>query len=110
MTSMSNGNRLLVLVLLGLAVVVPTIAGAEMSASEQRGGRYCPAGSDDQFDTRRLDGKLFSNARKIARRHDCDVRVLFRDGVGIPMTDDRSFDRVNIDVRDGRVVKVYGVF
>jgi hypothetical protein len=49
-------------------------------------------------------------ARAIARRHGCIVRVVRRDGENLAVTDDFRTDRINVAVRNGRVVRATGVF
>lgn len=73
--------------------------------------RLCPRGDREHgFDTARLVGRHIRSAVKLARRHDCTVRVIERDGHPRAITKDLRFDRVNV-VREGdRVTRVDGVY
>jgi hypothetical protein len=62
------------------------------------------------LDVDRLEGKRMGRARRLAARHDCTVRVVKRDGVPLVVTEDYRPDRINVVVRDNRVVRVRGVF
>jgi hypothetical protein len=92
-------------------------AAAPVSAAPVPGDRYeCPRplepskAEPDGFDTRRLEGKLLPRARRIARRHGCEIRVVERDGEPIPGTADYQPDRINVAVERRRVTRVVGTF
>jgi hypothetical protein len=61
------------------------------------------------FDSRKLEGRRVRRARRIAGRHDCTVRVTRRNGKDLVVTQDFSFSRINVAVRDRRVTRVFGV-
>lgn len=72
---------------------------------------YCPRHDrEDRFDANRVEDKRVKRARRIARRHDCVVRVVKRDGEDLTITDDLRHDRINVVVRDRRVKRVDGVY
>lgn len=79
---------------------VPPVADTYAAGSEE----------SERFDATRLGGKRVVRARRIARRHDCTVRVVKRDGERLPVTDDFRANRINVAVRDRRVTRVKGVF
>jgi N-acyl-D-aspartate/D-glutamate deacylase len=47
---------------------------------------------------------------RIARRHDCELRVIKRGNRWLDITGGLRTNRVNVGLRDGRVKKVYGTF
>lgn len=75
-----------------------------------KSSRLCPRRSDDGFKTFRLVGKTEERGDVIARRHDCSVRVVKRDGEALGLTDDLMYDRVNVVVVDGRITRIDGVY
>jgi hypothetical protein len=50
------------------------------------------------------------DSREAARRHDCTVRVVKRNGENLAITDDLEPNRINVAVRDRRVTCIRGVF
>jgi hypothetical protein len=96
-------------VALVLAVVVPADASA-LGGEVPRGPRFCPTDGAERFDTRRLEGRTFEKARRMASRHACDVRVLKRGNTWLFYTFDDRRDRVNVALEHGRVVEVFGVY
>lgn len=67
----------------------------------------CPEGSD--FDATTLTGKEEKDARALAKKNGCEMRVTERDGEMFPMTMDYRTDRVNVIVTDGKVSSVTGI-
>ena len=68
---------------------------------------WCPgdAAAARRLDARRLIGLTLREARDLAARFDCTVRVIERDGRALPRTQDLRRDRINVDVRDRRVLR-----
>jgi hypothetical protein len=68
---------------------------------------WCPAEATaaQRFDARRLIGLTTRAARDLAAEFDCSVRVIERDGRALPHTQDLRRDRINVDVRDGHVLR-----
>ncbi len=62
-----------------------------------------------EFEIDRLEGRRLRSARRLARRHDCQVRVVKRDGRWLAVTEDYSPSRINVAVRDGRVRRAISV-
>jgi hypothetical protein len=104
----SNGlratTRLAVLGAVAAALAGPTAGAAGASERPQ----YCPRG-EPGFDANRIEGERTRRARRVAARHDCTIRVVKRDGVWYPGTDDFVTNRINVVVRDRHVVRVTGV-
>lgn len=106
----------LVLLVALLAIAVPPDAGALSPSLEakidrefQRGAgpKYCPGPGPvregrlkpGQWNvTRVLVGRSLARARQIAKRRDCVIRVVKRNGKGRPVTDDLLFHRINVAV------------
>lgn len=70
---------------------------------------FCPSGDADGFDTRDLLGLSVSDAEALAGRYDSTVRVVVRDGRGLPRRRDRRPHRINVAETDGWVVAVRGI-
>ena len=62
------------------------------------------------FDSREIRGLRIKRARRVAAEHDCIVRVTRRNGEDLAVTEDFSFSRINVAVRNRRVTNVFGVF
>lgn len=97
-----------------LLVVALTLLGPASGAVAHR-DQICPeaqraAHGGDRFDAHRLVGKRIQRARRIARRHDCTVRVVKRDGEALDGTADYRNNRINVVVKDRRVKRIRGVF
>jgi hypothetical protein len=99
-----------------LLLAVPVIAtGATEDAgpTDRRGasgeGQRCPRGDHEGYEARRLKGKTTKRARKVARRHDCYIRVIKRNGEYLAVTDDFVVNRINVGVRRQVVKTVHGV-
>lgn len=82
---------------------------AAASGSAPASKRYCPRGDEMGLKTRRVVGKRTRRAKRIARRHDCTLRVVRRNGNALAVTDDFVPNRINVAVRDRRVKRVTGV-
>lgn len=66
--------------------------------------------ADGSFDANRVIEKRVPVARRMARRHDCTVRVIKRDGKRLSVTDDRRFNRINVVVRNDFIIRMKGVY
>lgn len=98
---------IVVLVITGLGV-----AKADSSIDDRNDGRQmCPRESGAAgYDADRLEDRRVKRARRIAREHDCTVRVVKRDGEPLAVTDDLRPNRINVAVERGRIRRVVGVF
>lgn len=70
---------------------------------------YCPNTEFPGFNAKELIGMRVKRAGMIARRHDCIVRVVKRDGEPIVGTDDYRNDRINVAVTNERIVRITGI-
>ena len=110
----SNGMKTAILLIASaLLLTAPAAAAAEGAADAKR--PFCPKRSLDlrsgeRLDAARLVGKTVRRAKAIAERHECTVRVVRRNGVPLPVTDDYLTNRINVAVRDGIVKRIVGVF
>lgn len=77
--------------------------------SEGGFGKGGGSAARDGFDARELLGLTTERAQALARRHDCVVRVVNRDGRDLVRTMDYSSGRVNVTETDGRVVRLDGI-
>jgi hypothetical protein len=110
--------RTITLLATTLLLSIPTAAGAVPPKSDgvDRPGPYCPKRTDQspregkRFDASRLEGKTLRDARRLARKHQCSVRVVRLNGAPLVITDDFSSDRINVSVVGGRVKRAVGVF
>ena len=104
-------NRVLALSLIATATALAATAPGSASPADPaaRGGPYCPRGDEDGFKAKRLVGKRVPSARRTARRHDCSLRVTKRNGKNLIVTADYSPQRINVAVRDRRVVGIRGI-
>ena len=97
-----------------IAAVAVLLVGPGAAHAARAAGPYCPEALDlkaaERLDTHRLVGKSLRRARRIARRNECEVRVVRRDGVSLPVTDDYVTNRINVAVRGGIVKRVLGVY
>jgi len=59
---------------------------------------------------RRLPGRRLVVAERMAHEARCPLRVVRRDGLDLPVTEDFSPSRINVAVRAGRVVRMTGLF
>jgi hypothetical protein len=64
---------------------------------------------DERFDATRLVGKTIKRARRLARRHDCSVRVVKRNGELLIVSQDFDPYRINVAVVDHDVKQVLGI-
>jgi hypothetical protein len=69
----------------------------------------CPPEEETAFDARELVGESVQDAARLARRNDCSVRVVERDGQPLPGTDDFVPSRINVVIDDGLVTQVADV-
>lgn len=96
-------------------VVVVILSGgaadANSSIDDRHDGRQiCPKGSGAAgYDADRLEGRRMNRARRIAREHDCTVRVVKRDGEWLPITLDLLPDRINVAVEGRRIRRVTSI-
>lgn len=99
---------------LGLALIgTPISAATDHEASPSRlakKDRYCPKGERGALRTISLKGLKQDRASRKAKRHDCLLRVIKLEGEHLAVTDDFRTDRVNVNVRDGRVKRIRGVY
>ena len=96
-----------------LLLTAPGVASAERAGDAKR--PFCPKRSlelrsGERLDAARLVGKTVRRATEIAERHGCTVRVVRRNGVPLPVTDDYLTGRINVAVRNGVVKRIVGVF
>jgi hypothetical protein len=61
-----------------------------------------------RFDARRFLGKPIHEAEAEAEAKGCTVRVIVNDGRAVPITTEAESKRVNVGVRDGEIVRLYG--
>ena len=94
-----------------LAVAATALPVTPEPASRATAGKgpYCPRGHEDGYRARKLVGKPVPRARKAARRHDCSLRIVQRNGRDLAVTADFVPSRINVAVRDGRVTGIAGV-
>lgn len=57
-----------------------------------------------------LVGESVGTAQDRAEEAGCGFRVVIEDGVGLPVTEDFSPSRINVEVRDGEVIRVDGLY
>ena len=71
----------------------------------------CPRGADDGIRPEEFLGARIERARNIVERFDdgCFIRVLYRDGEPQAATDDLNFHRINVSLRNDRVIRILGV-
>jgi hypothetical protein len=101
--------RRLLAILLALALLAGSGSASPTPAAADP--IYCPRDDrEDRFNANRIEGKRVKRGRRIARRHDCVVRVVRRNGKDLAGTDDLRYDRINVAVRDRRIKRVVGVF
>jgi hypothetical protein len=67
------------------------------------------SGGGGGFDARDLLGLAVAEAKALARRNDCAVRVVNRDGQDLVRTMDYSNSRINVTETEGRVVALDGI-
>jgi hypothetical protein len=68
--------------------------------------RLCPRISSSGLEIKRLAGKSIPRAPRLAKRYGCTVRVVERDHVSLPVTQDLRSDRINVAVRGGSITRV----
>ena len=71
----------------------------------------CPRGASDGVRPEEFIGAHLDRARRIVDRFSdgCFIRVLVRDGRSLPATEDFSPTRINVSVRNDRVIRILGV-
>ena len=96
---------------LSFAVAVSVAAPSRADAASRCPTNETPGALSgaERFDANRLVGKTVRRARRLARRHDCFVRVVKRDGVLLIVTQDFQPYRINVAVRDHVVKRVVGI-
>ena len=89
------------------SLVHGSLTPGERPADPHRLTPWCPgdAAAAERLDARRLIGLTLREARRLAAEFDCTVRVIERDGRAVPHTQDLRRDRINVDVRDRRVLR-----
>lgn len=93
----------------------PTVTDVQRPKDPVRcpsGGGFGKGGGSaarDGFDARDLLGLSTARAQALAKRHDCVVRVVNRDGQELVRTMDYSSNRVNVTETAGRVVRLDGI-
>ena len=119
----NEGVRLRQGLLIAFAVAVGACGGGEAGSSYrpepeiQAAAKpiWCPTahaerrGSRGNFDARRLLGLAEREARTLAERNDCVVRVVRRDGQPLDTTADLNFYRINVGVNDNVVTRIEDV-
>ena len=84
--------------------------GPRYSQVRRGDGRYdverVPHGT---FDARALLGERLADAERMAKRNECTVRVVVRDGEQLVTTQDLRADRINVSVRRGYVTALRSV-
>ena len=111
--------------LVALLIAAPGtyIAGAgPQAAPVAPGDHLCPRGVQNvrgigivrrpvigAFDTESLVGDRPTRAEQVAESHGCTVRVAIVDGKRQVLTMDLRTNRINVAVRDGRIVRVLKV-
>lgn len=65
--------------------------------------------SKQRFDARRLIGLDEEEAQRLSARHGCAVRVVIRDGDHLAVTNDFSWQRINVEVEGDVVVAIDGI-
>ncbi len=100
-----------------LAVLIAGWAGLGQAGADSReagfdgpGKRHCPRGDRSGYDSRDLIGRNMPTARRIVAENDCTLRVIERNGVALGVTDDWRPDRINVRIRNHRVIDVAGSF
>lgn len=61
------------------------------------------------WNAKRIIGRPLAQADRIARRHNCAVRVVLIDGMTLIRTADLLPNRINVVVRGGRVTRILGL-
>jgi hypothetical protein len=94
-----------------LALTVGGLSSAEATAERH----MCPRSIDEfvppaSFDADRIEGKTLGDARALARKWDCSVRVVARNHESFVVTDDFNTGRINVAVVDHRIRRVVGIF
>lgn len=93
-----------------LAPVAAEAPAGSFAYSGAGNSKPCPRKSADSFDSRQLIGKSLERSHAIAKRNDCIIRVVKRDGEELDITDDLRFNRINVVLVDGHVVRIDGVY
>jgi hypothetical protein len=120
---MDAGVRFRKIVVVLAATVVLALSGCGGSSLNQeahssgfslsvRPRVVCPFGpqrTTQSFRAHQLVGLDVSEARGLAREHDCSVRVVKRDGKSLSTTLELDYRRVDVAVEDHRVVAVEDV-
>ncbi len=71
--------------------------------------QFCPKGSD-AYDASQLIGLDLEAAREEAKQHRCSLRVVEEDGEVPALHSDLRSNRINIEVSDGEVVRIDGIY
>jgi|GEM_PF-2714021 len=97
-----------------LGMLGATTAGAQgtdASRGSKEGKILCPAsdipsseqgGKYDPFDIKDLEGKRLWQARVIAKRHKCVIRVTSRNGNALVVTGDYKNNRINVGIKGSK--------
>lgn len=80
---------------------------ASPACAESRSWRCGKA--EDRLERGELHGRSVEEAHEIAARHGCVLRVVERDGEDLVVTMDYRGDRINVAVKQERVVRVKGI-
>lgn len=81
-------------------------AKAQAGGEIKPGELTCPIENPAGFRVRKLEGKELQEATRIAKAHQCTIRVVKQDGRSLPVTSDLRPDRIDVVVSDGRVTRV----
>jgi hypothetical protein len=94
---------------------VPTTP-AETTVERPAKPVYCPTAvggkgpkAKDRFDAREILSLSVAEAKAVAKKHGCVVRVVRRDGVDLVRTMDFSNARINVTVTQDRVLRIGGI-
>ncbi len=100
-----------VLAALLLAGLLLMACGEDEEASVPRPAEpiWCPKDKAGGFDARDVLGLRFEEAERLAKDNACTVRMVQRDGQGLPVTKDLRFNRINVAVDDGVVTAVASI-
>ena len=104
--------------ILAIGAVVAAIAlgsGSEGDSTTSVEGsdpkpRYCPKGKESGYDATDLIGRNAPTARRVANDNGCEYRVVRRDGKWLAHNDDLRWDRINLGLREHRVVRIHGIY
>jgi hypothetical protein len=71
---------------------------------------YVPCGGGKLFDAGRLVGLTLARAKPLVLRNGCRLRVVESDARYLPQEANALSSRINVVVREGRIVMIKGVY